>query len=88
MMVYAKFQYLVIALFCEPTEICEYKRKLYTYCVPEFRTMLTFTNYGPLKRRHGLLSSNLTGVGIRPTANGAPMNAEFHYRFNNMHIFL
>ena len=49
MMVYAKFQYSVNALFCEPTEICEYKRKLYMY-VPEFRTMLTSTNFGPLKR--------------------------------------
>ena len=38
-------------LFCEPTENCEYKRKLYMYRVTEFRTsMLTFTNYGPLKR--------------------------------------
>ena len=81
-MVYAKFQYSLNVLFCEPTEICEYKRKLYMYRVPEFRTKLTFTNYGPL----GLLSSNPTGVGIRHTANGAPMRAEFHYCFNNMHI--
>ena len=51
LMVYAKFQYCFInVLFCEPTEICEYNRKLYMYRVPEFRTMLTFTNYGPLKR--------------------------------------
>ena len=50
LVVYAKFQYLLTVLFCEPTEICEYKRKLYMYRVPEFRTMLTFTNYGPLKR--------------------------------------
>ena len=28
MMVYAKFQYSLNALFCEPSEICEYKRKL------------------------------------------------------------
>ena len=86
-MVYAKFQYSLNALFCEPTEICEYKRKLNKYRVPEFRAMLTFTNYGPLKRRADLwLSSNPIGVGIRHTANGAPMHAEFHYRFNNMHI--
>ena len=48
--VYAKFQYSLNVLFCEPTEICEYKRKLYMYRVPEYCTMLTFTNYGPLKR--------------------------------------
>ena len=70
MMVYAKFQYLLKALFCEPSEIYEYKRKLYMYRVPEFRTMLTFTNYGP-----GLLSSNPTGVGICHTTNGAPVRA-------------
>ena len=40
--VYAKFQYSLNALFCEPTEMCEYKRKLYMYRVPEFRNMLTF----------------------------------------------
>ena len=40
--VYAKFQYSLYALFCEPTEMCEYKRKVYMYRVPEFRTMLTF----------------------------------------------
>ena len=40
--VYAKFQCSLNALFCEPTEICEYKRKLYMYRVPEFCTMLTF----------------------------------------------
>ena len=45
---YAKFQYSLNILFCEPTEICQYNR------VPEFRTMLTFTNYGPLKRSAGL----------------------------------
>ena len=28
LMVYAKFQYSLNVLFCEPTEICEYKRKL------------------------------------------------------------
>ena len=51
MTVYAKFQYSLNALFfCEPTEICEYKRKLYLHRVPEFCAMLTFTNYGPLKR--------------------------------------
>ena len=64
-------------------EICDYKRKLFMYRVPEFLTMLTFTNYGPLKSRllsrPGLLSSNPTCVGIRHTANGAPMRAEFHY---------
>ena len=49
-MVYAKFQYSLNVLFSEPTEICEYKRKLNMYRVPEFRTMLTFTKYGPLKR--------------------------------------
>ena len=79
LMVYAKLQYLVSDLFCEPTKICEYKRKLYMYRVPEFRTMLTFTNYGHL-------SSNPKGVVIRHIANGAPMRAEFHYWFNNMHI--
>ena len=50
LMVFAKFQYSLNVLFCEPTDICEYKQKLYKYRVPEFRTMLTFTNYGPLKR--------------------------------------
>ena len=87
-MVYAKFQYSLHVLFCEPTENCEHKRKLYMCRVPEFRTLLTFTNYGPLKRNADLdlLSSNPTGVGIRHTANGAPMRAEFHYRFNDMHI--
>ena len=49
LMVYAKFQYSLYVLFWEPTEICQYKRKP-MYRVPEFRTMLTFTNYGPLKR--------------------------------------
>ena len=49
-MVYANFQYSLNVLFCEPTEICEYKRKLNMNRVSEFRTMLTFTNYGPLKR--------------------------------------
>ena len=53
LMVYAKFQYSQNVLFCEPTEICEYKRKLYIYRVHEFCTMLTFTN-GPLKRSAGL----------------------------------
>ena len=86
LMVYAKFQYSLNVLFCEPTEICEYKRKFYMYRVQECRTMLTFTNYGPLKRSADLLSSNPTGVEIRHTANGAPMRAEFHYCFNNMHI--
>ena len=38
------------------------------------------------QRRPCFLSSNPTGVGIRHTANGAPMRAEFHYCFNNMHI--
>ena len=47
---FAKFQYLLNVLFCESTENCEYEQKLYMYRVPEFRTMLTFTNYGPLKR--------------------------------------
>ena len=41
LLVYAKFQYSLNVLFCEPIEICEYKRKLYMYRVPEFRTMLT-----------------------------------------------
>ena len=50
LMVYAEFQYSLNVLFCEPTENCEYMRNLYMYRVPEFRTMLTFTNYGPLKR--------------------------------------
>ena len=49
LMVYAKFQYSLNVLICESTEICEYKRKLYMYRVPEFCTKLTFTNYGPLK---------------------------------------
>ena len=56
LMVYAKFQYSLNVLFCEPPEICEYKRKLYMYRVPEFRTMLTFTDYGPLKRSADLAS--------------------------------
>ena len=58
------------------------------YRVPEFHTVLTFTNDGPLKRSAGpgLLSSNPTGVGIRHTANGVPVREEFHYRFNNTHI--
>ena len=43
LMVYAKFQYSLDVLFCETTEICEYKRKLYMHRVPELRTMLTFT---------------------------------------------
>ena len=45
-----------------PTEICEYKRKLYIYRVPlymyrvpEFRIILTFTNYEPLKRSADLV---------------------------------
>ena len=50
MTVYAKFQYSLNALFSEPSEICEYKRKLYIWRVPEFCTFLTFTIYGPLKR--------------------------------------
>ena len=50
LVVYAKFQYSLNVLFCEPTENCEYKRKLYIYRVPEFRTKLTFTDYGSLKR--------------------------------------
>ena len=54
LMVYAKFQYSLNVLFCEPTENCEYKRKLYMYRFPEFRTMLIFTNYGPLKRSEDL----------------------------------
>ena len=41
LMVYAKFQYSLNVLFCEPTEKCEYKQKFYMYRVPEFRTMLT-----------------------------------------------
>ena len=49
-MVYVKFQYSLNVLFCEQTEICEYMRKLCMYHVPQFRTMLTFTNYGLLKR--------------------------------------
>ena len=57
------------------------------YRVPEFRTVLTFTNDGPLKRSAGpgLLSSNPTGVGFSHIANGAPVREEFYYRFNNMH---
>ena len=56
LMVYAKFQYSLNVLSCEPTENCEYKRKLYIYRVPKFRTMLTFTDYGPLKRSAELAS--------------------------------
>ena len=82
-MVYAKFQYSLNVLFCEPTEICDYKRKLYMYHVPEFLTILWASE---AQRRLGLLSLNPTGVGIRHTANGAPVRAEFHYCFNNMHI--
>ena len=76
LMIYAKFQYSLNVLFCELTENCEHKRKLYMYRVSEFRSMLTFTNYGPLKRNAdlALLSSNPTGIGIRHTANGAPKN--------------
>ena len=43
MMVYAKFKYLLNVLFCE------YKQKLNMYYVPELCTMLSFTNFGPLK---------------------------------------
>ena len=46
LLAYAKFHYSLNVLFCEPTENCEYKRKLYMYRVTRFRTMLTFTNYG------------------------------------------
>ena len=49
-MVYAEFQYSLTVSVCEPTENCGYKRRLYMYRVREFRTMLTFTNDGPLKR--------------------------------------
>ena len=49
LMVYVKFQHSLNVLFCEPTENCEYKRQLYMYRVPEICTVLTFTNYGPLK---------------------------------------
>ena len=49
LMGYAKFEYSLNVLFCEP-ENCEYKRKLYMYRVPEVPTMLTFTSYGSLKR--------------------------------------
>ena len=49
LMVYAKFQYSLNVLFSEPSENCKYKRTLYMYRVPVFRTMLTFTNYGLLK---------------------------------------
>ena len=83
MMIYAKFQYSLKALFCEPSEICEYKRKLYMYRVPEFRTMLTFTNYGP-----DLLISNPTGIGIRYTANGAPVRQNFIIVFIICILFL
>ena len=38
------------------------------------------------QRRPGLLSSNPTGIGICHTANGDSMRAEFHSRFDNMHI--
>ena len=43
----AKFQYLLNVLFCEPSEIHEYKQNFTVF--PEFRTMLIFTN-GNLKR--------------------------------------
>ena len=78
MMVYATFQYSLNALFCEPSEICEYKRKLCMNCVPEFCTKLTFTNLwaSEAQRRRSLLSSKPTSVGIRHTANGAPLHAE------------
>ena len=52
------------------------------YCFPEFLTILWASEAQPIP---GLLSSNPTGVGIRHTANGAPVRAEFHYCFN-MHI--
>ena len=70
-MVYAKFQYSLNALFCEPTDIREYKRKLYMYRVPEFRTMLTFINYEPLKRSTDL------AYDFEFVANDAPMHAKF-----------
>ena len=44
LVVHAKLQYLLNVLFCEPSDIRKYKRKLYMYRVPEFLTMLTLTN--------------------------------------------
>ena len=85
LMVYTKFRYSLNILFSEPTKICEYKRKLNMYRVPEFRTMLT-SWVSEAQRRPHILSSNPTGVGICHTANGAQMRAEFRYCFNNMHI--
>ena len=91
MMVYAKFQYSLNALFCEPSEICEYKRKLNMYRVPEFRTMLIFTNYGPLKRSPDLAYlvriPPASEFVIPQTVLRCPQNF-FHYLFNNacMHI--
>ena len=65
----AKFQYSLNVLFCEPSEIHEYKQNFTVF--PEFRTMLIFTN-GNLKRsllRPSLLSENPSGVGMRQAAN-------------------
>ena len=77
MMVYAKFQYSLNALFCEPIDICEYKRKPNKYRVPEFRAMLTFTNYGPLKRNADLWLTEFESHGHRNSSyrKRAPMHA-------------
>ena len=89
LMVYAKFQYSLNVLFCEPRVNCDYKRNLYMSRVPEFHTMLTFTNYGPLKR--SAAQTWLTEFEFHRRRNlsyrkRGPMRTEFHYRFNNMHI--
>ena len=46
----------------------------------------TFAANHPLATGLLKLSLNPTGVGIRHTANGAPMHADFHFRFDNVHI--
>ena len=58
------------------------------YRVPEFRAMLTFTNYGPLKRSADLWLTEFESHRRRNSSHRkrAPMHAEFHYRFNNTHI--
>ena len=88
MMVYAKFQYSLNALFCEPTEICEYKRKIKMYRVPDFCATLTFTNYGPLKRSADLLltefeSHRRQNLSYHKLCSSA---CRISLSLNNMHI--
>ena len=50
--------------------------------------MLTFSNYGPLKRSADLWLTEFESHRRRNSSyrKRAPTHAEFHYRFNNMHI--